>query len=102
MRQPLPNGTRFEVSTVGNHKYTAILPTPNGTRRVHFGNRKYEHFQDSVPASLGGQKWSFKNHGDFKRRKSYRTRAANQKCKTGEKCVNRPYSAAWFSYHFLW
>lgn len=94
----LPKGIKF-VKGPGFKKYTAILPDG---RRVHFGDRRYEHFKDSVPKRLGGGIWSKKDHGDPQRRKNYRTRHGGMRCKDGTRCINHKYSPAWFSYYFLW
>lgn len=90
---------RFEVPKKGKHKYVAILP--NG-KRVRFGHRDYEHYKDQVPKRQGGGRWSHKDHGDAKRRKSYRARHGGLKCKDGRRCIDVKYSPAWFSYHYLW
>lgn len=87
------------VPASGNKKYTAIVP---GHGRVSFGDRRYEHFRDRVPRSRGGGKWSSKDHRDKARRASYRARHGALRCGDGRLCVKKPYSAAWFSYHFLW
>lgn len=81
------------------HKYTAILPDG---KRVHFGHREYEHYKDSVPKEVGGQRWSHKNHLDKERRKNYRKRHAGMMCKEGIHCYKKRYSPSWFSYYFLW
>lgn len=99
----LPKGTRFVVPRKGKKKYTAILPRPKGkVERVSFGHRDYEQFKDQVPENLGGGRWSHKDHGDPERRRRYRRRHGAQMCKDGRLCVERRYSPAWFSYHFLW
>jgi len=102
MAPRLPAGTRFELGP-GKKKYTAIIPQKGGRdKRVSFGHKDYEHFKDSVPKSLGGGKWSHKDHGDKARRSSYRSRHGALKCKDGKRCIEKKYSPAWFSYYFLW
>ena len=99
----LPKGTKFIIPKSGNKKYTAIIPQPNNkTKRVSFGDRRYQQYKDSVPKSMGGGKWSKKNHLDPQRRKSYRARHGNLRCKDGKKCITKKYSPAWFSYYYLW
>ena len=71
-------------------------------RKVPFGDRRYEHYKDSVPVSLGGGKWSKKDHLDTSRRRNYRTRHAAVKLKNGKRSIDTKYSPAWFSYHLLW
>lgn len=98
MSKALPKGTRF-VKGSGNHKYTAILPDG---KRVSFGHKDYEHYKDSVPKSLGGGLWSHRDHGDPKRRDSYRARHGGMKCKDGVSCITKKYSPSWFAYFYLW
>ena len=95
----LPRGTRFEVPRTGTKKYVAVLP---GGERVGFGHRDYEQYRDAVPKGQGGGRWAQKNHGDLARRASYRARHGGLRCASGERCVDRRFSPAWFSYHFLW
>lgn len=94
----LPRGTKF-VRGSGNKKYTAILPDG---KRVSFGDKRYQQYKDSVPVRMGGGLYSKKNHMDKQRRASYRSRHSKLKCKDGEYCINKKYSPAWFSYHYLW
>jgi len=94
----LPKGIKFQKGP-GKKKYTAILP--NG-KRVHFGDRDYQQYKDSVPKRLGGGLWSSKDHLDPERRRNYRKRHGEMRCKDGEKCISKRYSPAWFSYYFLW
>jgi hypothetical protein len=98
-RPSLPKGTRFEVSKEGNSKYISFLH--NG-RRVRFGHKEYEQYRDSVPKAMGGGKWSRKDHNDPKRRESFLSRAAGQKCADGKRCIDVKFSPAWFSYYYLW
>ena len=95
----LPKGVTFSVPKTGLKKYTATLPDG---RRVSFGHRDYQHFKDSVPKHLGGGKWSRKDHNDPARRANYRSRHGGLRCKDGARCIDKKYSPAWFSYHFLW
>lgn len=98
----LPFGTRFIVPRLGAHKYMAVIPTGHGTtEKVRFGDPRYQQYKDSVPKKLGGGKWSHLDHLDKKRRESYLARASGQMCGT-KRCVDIPYTPAWFSYHYLW
>lgn len=97
----LPPGTTFIVPLSGKHKYVALIPTADGTRKVPFGDRRYEHYRDSVPVDRGGSQWAHLDHGDPVRRHNYRTRARGQKC-DGIPCVSIPLTPAWFSYNYLW
>lgn len=97
----LPKGTTFAMGR-GHHKYTAVVPLQGGTRRVHFGHRDYEHYKDRVPASMGGGRWSRKDHLDPQRRRNYRARHEGVRTSRGRRAIDVPYSPAWFSYHYLW
>ena len=94
----LPRGTRF-VEGPRQYKYTAELPDG---RRVHFGHRDYEHYRDAVPRRLGGGLWSHLDHGDERRRASYRSRHGAVRTRIGELAHRVELSPAWFSYYFLW
>lgn len=83
----------------GRYKYTAVM---EDGRRVNFGHRDYEHFRDSVPAALGGGRWSHKDHNDPARRKLYRARHSKVMTKNGTPAYRVKYSPSWFSYHYLW
>jgi len=79
-------------------KYQAILPDGS---KVSFGDRRYEHYKDSVPVTQGGGLYSHLNHLDKQRRKRYRTRHANIMV-NNKRAIDIKYSPAWFSYHYLW
>jgi hypothetical protein len=102
MTRALPKGTRFEVPQKGNKKYVALVPTNGTILRVAFGHSDYEHYRDSVPRSLGGGKWSHKNHNDKARRANYRARHGGHMRSDGSASISHRFSPAWFSYHFLW
>lgn len=106
MPPQLPKGTHFIVPRTGKKKYTAVIPVREGKtttyRRVSFGHRDYQHYKDQVPRSMGGGRWTKKDHGDKKRRTNYRKRHAGIKCKDGAPCIKKRYTPAWFSYYYLW
>ena len=95
----LPKGTLFEVPRRGYKKYVAVVPNVG---RVPFGDRRYEHYKDLVPAGLGGGRWSKKNHNDAARRKNYRSRHGAIQNANGKRSYKIRYTPAWFSYYFLW
>lgn len=88
----LPAGTKFKRGA-GFKKYSVSVP---GYPTVSFGDKRYQHFKDSTPPSMGGGLYTHLNHGDKKRRASYRLRHGAQGFQT------RKYSPAWFSWYFLW
>jgi len=73
-------------------KYVAILKNKSTNREVHvrFGARGYEHYKDKIGS------YKSLDHGDSKRRASYRARHA------GEGDPTRKYSPGWFAWHYLW
>lgn len=81
---------KFEKAKAENKKYSAILrdSETNRIKTVNFGQLPYQHFKDSTPLKL----YSNLDHGDEKRRDSFRARF-----KKAEK-----FSASWFAYHYLW
>lgn len=95
----IPKGTYFRVPDKGTSKYVAILPDG---KKVFFGHRKYEHYKDSVPKSMGGGKWSHMDHRDPVRRQRFFARFEGQRCSNGKRCIDIPFSPAWFSYYYLW
>ena len=98
-RPPIPKGTRFEIPASGNSKYVAILPDG---KKVRFGHKDYEQYKDSVPKSMGGGKWSHKDHNDSNRRSNFLSRSSGQLCNNGKRCIDVKFSPAWFSYYYLW
>jgi len=90
----LPRGTTWAPGT-GVKKYRVTVPR-HGT--VQFGDKRYQHYRDRTPLRL----YAAQDHGDKARRASYRRRHAGIRLKDGSRAIDRRYSAAWFSYHFLW
>jgi hypothetical protein len=83
----------------GQYKYTAIM---KDGKRVNFGHRDYQQYKDSVPKSMGGGKWTKKDHLDMERRHNYRTRHSGVKLQSGKLAYKIKYSPSWFSFHYLW
>jgi hypothetical protein len=92
----LPKGIYFRKGP-GRFKYTAIF----NNKRVHFGNRRFRHYQDQVPKNMGGQLWSKLDHRNSILRKKFRLLQSGAVGKDGYPLISKPYSAAWFSYHCL-
>ena len=82
------------------HKYTVTVDKQDGSKpkNVSFGNVDYEQYKDSSPLKL----YKNKDHGDPKRRDAYRKRHAGIIKKDGTRAIDKKYSPAWFSYHYLW
>jgi hypothetical protein len=76
----------WDVSPLTNKKYRVILS--NG-RHVDFGDRRYQHYKDQTPLKV----FSYLNHGDMDRRRSYYNRHNREYPK---------YSADWLSKKYLW
>ena len=83
---PEKKDIKIEVSARKDKKYVAVL---EDGKRVHFGDKRYQQFQDRTPLK------AYKNldHGDPARRKNYYQRHGRE----AEK-----YSAKYFSHRYLW
>ena len=79
----------------GFHKYTAILPDG---QRVSFGDKRYQHYKDRTPLKL----YSYLDHLDPIRRRSYRARHGASRDSSGRRYVDVKYTPAWFSWRYLW
>lgn len=86
---------KFSVPKNSHKKYCAHLS--NG-RKVCFGERSMQQYKDSVPRSLGGGKYSSKNHLDKARRDRYRARHGGIPGKP-HLIKNTP---AYLSWKYLW
>jgi mRNA degradation ribonuclease J1/J2 len=91
----MDNGIKFEKSNKKNKKYKAT--TPDG-KVVHFGDKRYQHYQDKTPLGLYGHL----NHGDEVRRKKYKARHEKILLKDGTPAYQKKYTPSWFSYKYLW
>lgn len=82
---------KFVKSHLTTKKYDAILKNKKTgqEKKVPFGDKRYEQFKDKA---LGIYK--SKDHGDLKRRESYRRRHKNEDKHT--------YSSGYFAYKYLW
>jgi hypothetical protein len=81
----------FVKSNAKNKKYTAIIRSGNKIKKIHFGDSRYEQYKDSSGLGL----YSKLDHGDKKRRASYKSRHSGF-LKPGF------YSAGYFSMNYLW
>lgn len=82
-------GYPIYVSNVGNSKYYALVTTDTGrTRKVHFGDKRYEHYEDKIGIYRG------QDHKDVERRRRYKQRM--------EYCRHVKESAGWFADQVLW
>ena len=99
----IPQVEKFVVPlNSGSNKYKKYIAYMKDGRKIPFGDRRYEHYKDSVPVELGGSKWSHKDHLDKSRRRNYRARHAGVRVKNGDRTIDVKYSPSWFSYYFLW
>lgn len=77
-------------------KYKKLKVFVNG-HWIHFGDRRFQHFHDQtglLPKAL--------NHGDEKRRASYRARAEGIRDGRGRLTVDDPTSANYHAVRMLW
>ena len=89
--------------TPSGRKGKKYVATVGNGRKIHFGASDYEQFKDST----GVGKYSSKNHGDSKRRKSYFLRHSGVQFKKDAvkkevKKSNGTYTAKLLSHLFLW
>ena len=84
-------------------KYTATVKHGNKTRKIHFGDRRYQQYKDRTPLGL----YSRKNHGERRRMQNYFSRHSGTK-KRGEaikkeiKKSGGKYNAKILSHIYLW
>jgi len=84
-------------------KYTATVKRGNKTRKIHFGDRRYQQYKDRTPLGL----YSRKNHGERRRMQNYFSRHSGTK-KRGEaikkeiKKSGGEYNAKILSHIYLW
>lgn len=81
----------FKKSNTKHKKYDAILMNKKTKKikTVSFGDNRYEQYKDGA---LGI--YSHLDHGDLKRRASYRARHDGEQ--------NNKFSSGYFSYKYLW
>lgn len=84
-------------------KYTAAIKHGKKTRKIHFGDRRYQQYKDRTPLGL----YSRKNHGERKRMQNYFSRHSGTK-KRGEAIKKEIlksgglYNAKILSHIYLW
>lgn len=84
-------------------KYTAHIKHGKKTRKIHFGDQRYQQYKDRTPLGL----YSFLNHGDIRRMRNYFSRHSGSK-KRGEaikKEIEKSrglYNAKILSHIYLW
>ena len=84
-------------------KYTATIKHGKKTRKIHFGDRRYQQYKDRTPLGL----YSRKNHGERKRMQNYFSRHSGTK-KRGEAIKKEKaksgglYNAKILSHIYLW
>lgn len=94
---------KIEKSKARYKKYVAIVKNKETqkTRKINFGDSRYEQFKDSTPLKL----YASQNHGDKKRRDAYFSRHSGTKNKqeaiTKEKASGL-YSAKLLAHIYLW
>jgi hypothetical protein len=83
------------ISTRKHKKY--MIRTPEG-KLIHFGDKRYQHYRDTTPLKA----YSHLDHGDKKRRQSYRARHMAIVGSDGIPSYKVKYSPAWCSLRYLW
>jgi hypothetical protein len=92
MTSKVIDGYTYSLSTNKNKKLKVIV----GSKTIHFGDTRYEHFFDKTGLLPKSQ-----NHGDEKRRQAYLNRASKIKDSTGL-AMNNPKSANYHAVRILW
>ena len=92
MTSKVIDGYTYSLSTNKNKKLKVVV----GSKTIHFGDARYEHFKDSTMLLPKSQ-----NHGDEKRRQAYLNRASKIKDATGL-AMNNPKSANYHAVRVLW
>jgi len=84
----------FKKSTRKNKKYMVRV----GNKWVHFGDNRYQQFNDKTPLKL----YSHLNHYDVERLDKYRRRAMGIMNKRGELSYRNINSPNYWSLRYLW
>ena len=84
----------FKKSTRKNKKYMVMY----NNKWIHFWDSRHEQFEDSTPLKL----YSYLNHNDPIRRKSYLSRAKGIKDKHGNLTYLNKESPNHYALRFLW
>ena len=72
-----------------------LMTEVNG-KKIHFGSASSGHYKDKTGI------WKSKDHGDEKRRASFRARMGGVRKRDGSRAVDDPTSPAWHSLRILW
>ena len=83
----------YKKSTRPDKKLMVLL---KNNKKIHFGSRSMEHFKDKTGI------WKSKDHGDEKRRNSFRARMSGIKLKDGTRAIDDVDSPAYHSLRVLW
>ena len=83
-------------STAKNKKYSVYVMKNGKKTLIHFGDKRYEHFRDSIGL------YKNLNHNDKDRRERYLKRAKGIRNKNGELTWKDKNSANYYSVKFLW
>lgn len=85
---------KIQKSTRKNKKYMVLV----GTKWVHFGDTRYEQFQDSTPLKL----YKSKDHNDKERRALYIARHTKRKDESSKYFHKNKLSPEYWSLNYLW
>ena len=98
--QNIPDIEVLEItqSSRKNRKYAITVRFQDITKTIHYGDPRYQQFEDRTPNSL----FSTLNHHDNIRRKSYLARSSKIHNKNKELTCNDPFSGNRYSIITLW
>ena len=89
--------TPFKYEGKGVYKYSVYVKDEEGNRKlIHFGNKNYQHYRDK----LGH--YSYLNHLDEKRRKSFLARSKGIRNSKGQFTYMNKNSKNFWSRNILW
>jgi hypothetical protein len=86
----------YEKSNISGKKLKVEVTHKGKTKTIHFGDSNMGHFKDRTGI------WKSKDHGDSKRRASFRARMSGIKLKDGSRAVDNPLSPAYHALRILW
>ena len=88
---------KIEVSNLKHKKYSVYVLKDKKKRKIHFGDKNYQHYQDTTPL----QHYKKLNHFDNVRRSRYLKRAKGIKNKNGITWKDKN-TSNYYSVKFLW
>ena len=89
---------KLEKSSRKHSKYAITIQYKDQTRKVHYGDKRYQQFHDRTSLHL----YDDLNHQDSKRRHNYLARSSKILNSSGDLTCNDPFSPNRYSIITLW